>query len=248
MSKKICVFVDGENFRHAICGLFEKFNQSDYLPRNADWGAFFDWLAERASPGGERIRTYWYVVNSLDFSPNKLCDANRETDRLKEILCRDEKCELMLKNLTGEDLKREMIKICKDLDTRRQAMARRFAGWENIQSSISTKYKFIEFRKAGAIRYSLFEKSLGNEKAVDVKLATDMIVLKDIYDISVIVSGDQDYVPAVQVIKDVGKHVINVSFQKRNGELLPGGAFRLNQLTDWNLKVTHGELSKYLKL
>ena len=65
---------------------------------------------------------------------------------------------------------------------------------------------------------------------------------------ALIVSGDQDYVPAVQVIKDMGKHVINVSFEKRNGELLPGGAWRLNQITDWSLKVTYNDFKSFLNL
>ncbi len=81
-----------------------------------------------------------------------------------------------------------------------------------------------------------------------MKLATDLIVLKDIYDIAVIVSGDQDYVPAVQVIKDHGKHVVNVAFETRGGKLLPGGARRLNRLTDWSLSIPYIELKKYLRI
>ena len=64
-----------------------------------------------------------------------------------------------------------------------------------------------------------------------------MIVLRDIYDIAVIVSGDQDYVPAVKVVKDFGKIVVNVAFLARNGRLLPGGARRLNHLTDDSIEI-----------
>jgi hypothetical protein len=113
---------------------------------------------------------------------------------------------------------------------------------------ISTKHRFIEFRKAGAIQYNLFDSKFGPEKAVDVKLGTDMIMLKDIYDIAVIVSGDQDYVPAVKAVKDFGKHVVNVSFETRGGKLLPGGAWRLNQLTDWSLKIPYADFKGFLNL
>jgi hypothetical protein len=99
-----------------------------------------------------------------------------------------------------------------------------------------------------AIQYNLFNEELGPEKAVDVKLATDMIILKDIYDIAVIVSGDQDYVPAVRVIKDFGRHVVNVAFETRGGKLLPGGAWRLNQITDWSLKIRYEDFKKFLNL
>jgi uncharacterized LabA/DUF88 family protein len=58
---------------------------------------------------------------------------------------------------------------------------------------------------------------------VDVNLGVDMVLFRDIYDVAVIVSGDQDYVPAVQAVKDSGKHVVNVAFLARNGVLLPGG-------------------------
>ena len=33
---RICICVDGESFRHSICGLFPEFKRSDYLPKKAD--------------------------------------------------------------------------------------------------------------------------------------------------------------------------------------------------------------------
>jgi len=48
--KRVCIFVDGENLRHAIIDLFQGiFDQIDYLPKNAQWGKFYDWLAKQAS-------------------------------------------------------------------------------------------------------------------------------------------------------------------------------------------------------
>ena len=81
-------------------------------------------------------------------------------------------------------------------------MRARFDGWTTIQNNISVNHESIEFRRAGAIRFNLFNESLGKEKAVDVKLAIDLLMLREIYDTAVIVSGDQDYVPAVQAAKD----------------------------------------------
>ena len=141
-----------------------------------------------------------------------------------------------------------MKKIIAELRNKQRFMTQRCNGWAALHDGISTKHNAIEFRRAGSIQYNLFTEELGTEKAVDVKLATDLIVLKDIYDIAIIVSGDQDYVPAVQVVKDFGKHVVNVSFETRAGKLLPGGAWRLNKLTDWSLKISYTDFKRFLNL
>jgi len=135
-----------------------------------------------------------------------------------------------------------------ELEEKQHVMQDRFAGWTAIQNGIAQRHRAIEFRRAGAIRYTLFDSSLGPEKAVDVKLATDLIVLQDIYDVAVIVSGDQDYVPAVQVIKNMGKTAVNVAFKTRGGRLLPGGARRLNQQTDESLEIEHADLAAHLNI
>ena len=79
-----------------------------------------------------------------------------------------------------------------------------------------------------------------------MKLATDLITLRGIYDVAIIVSGDQDYVPAVQVVKDSGKRVVNVVFRNRAGRLLPGGAKRLNELTDECVEIRHDDIKPFI--
>jgi uncharacterized LabA/DUF88 family protein len=127
-------------------------------------------------------------------------------------------------------------------------MARKFDGWKQVQDGIATRVELVEFRRAGSIRYELFTKRLGKEKAVDVYLATDLLQLRDIYDIAIIVSGDQDYVPAVQAIKNSGKHVVNVSFKERRGRLLPGGARRLNLKTDKSVEMEFADVLQFMRL
>lgn len=222
MSKRICIFVDGENFRHSIVDLFDDFNQSDYLPHQAEWTMFFDWLVEQLNVGGQRIRTYWYVIDAIDYYPYKYPAPDSEPNQLKSLLCKDQRYKNKLAALINEPLIQEMKKIIAELRNKQRFMTQRCNGWAALHDGISTKHNAIEFRRAGSIQYNLFTEELGTEKAVDVKLATDLIVLKDIYDIAIIVSGDQDYVPAVQVVKDFGKHVVNVSFETRAGKLLPG--------------------------
>jgi len=52
------------------------------------------------------------------------------------------------------------------------------------------------------------------EKGVDVQLAVDLVRYgaKDNYDVAIVVSGDGDYAPAVEAVKDFGHNVINAFF------------------------------------
>jgi len=248
MPKRVCVFVDGENLRHSLVDLFRgEFDVTDYLPKRAVWDKLFDELSRRAIGSDcERVRSYWYVVQHLDFFPYGLSRLKREPDKLRQILSKHEPFRVELNGLSGQAQNTRMMDMVAELETRQRTMRSRFEGWTAMHNGIATRNRSIEFRPAGAIRYNLFEKALGQEKAVDVKLATDLIVLRDIYDAAVIVSGDQDYVPAVQYVKDEGKVVVNVAFKTRGGELLPGGAWRLNQMADWCLCVPYSDMKALL--
>ena len=58
------------------------------------------------------------------------------------------------------------------------------------------------------------------EKGIDVRVATDMLwqAHNDVYDTAILVSGDADYVPAVEAVKAIGKHV-EVAFVARGRSL-----------------------------
>ena len=249
MDKRICVFVDGENFRHSIVGLFEHFNRNDYLPKKAKWAQLFDHFIDGTNIGGERIRTYWYVIKYLDFFPYKIPNIDSEFDKAKRVLEKGEAIKQRLAEAGDTDeIKKEMKKIVSNLNARRERMQHRFDGWRHLQETIGMRSSRIEFRQAGAITFNLFTEQLQKEKAVDIKLATDLIMLRDIYDVAIIVSGDQDYVPAVQAVKDFGKIVVNVAFETRSGRLLPGGARRLNHVTDDSIKAKYEDLAELLGL
>jgi uncharacterized LabA/DUF88 family protein len=249
VSVRACVFVDGENFRLSIVQLFESFRREDYLPKAANWASLFDWLVAQAALGGERIRTYWYVMQSIDFWPYDFPNVTKEADKLHRLLAIHTPYKEELDNLSSAQQRvTRMGQIVKEMEDRREKMTKSFDGWIKIQNGIATRQDAVEFRRAGSIWYDLFRDSMGQEKAAGVKMAVDLITLRDNYDMAVIVSGDQDYVPAVQVIKDFGKRVINVAFETRDGQLLPGGARRLNQLADRGLTVSYKELGKYLGL
>jgi uncharacterized LabA/DUF88 family protein len=131
---------------------------------------------------------------------------------------------------------------------KRNGIKSRFDGYTVLQNGITSKHRAIEFRRSGSISYNVLNGKFGQEKTVDVNLAVDMVTLQANYDVGIIVSGDQDYVPAAQTIKDMGKHVVNVAFKARNGVLLPGGAKRLNQATDWSIELEYDEFRGFLNI
>ena len=248
MAQVACIFIDGENLRHSIVELFqEEFAKPDYLPRNADWKGLFEFLVMQAD-ADTRLRTYWYVVENIDFWPWGIKRLSGDVTKLHKVLLKDRKCRQELQAIpdqTGKD-KWAQAKAT-ELVSRERRMKSRFDGWKEFQDGISHRFDSVEFRRAGSIHYNLFTQRLGKEKAVDVNLATDLLELRNIYDIGVIVSGDQDYVPAVRAAKDSGKQIINVSFMKRDGSVLPGGARRLNQTTDRTIEMSYADLKKFTR-
>ena len=59
-------------------------------------------------------------------------------------------------------------------------------------------------------------------KGDDVYLATDLIkgAFKDLYDVAIIVSGDEDFIPAIKVAQENKKKIINAFFPKSSSYLL----------------------------
>ena len=241
---KVCLFVDGENLRHSLIDLFSpQFRREDYLP-NADWAKLFEYLAgESGAP--THVRTYWYTVHHLDFKPWQL---PTESASLQRLLCKHKPFaeRIGADNLQAGERENTVREIVQELKQLRLRIQHRFEGWTAVQDGITRKVNALEFRRAGAITYNLFSQEFVAEKAVDVKLATDLLELRSIYDVAVILSGDQDYVPAVQAIKDSGKRVMNVCFLQRDGRLLPGGARRLNQCTDRVIRFPYARLLSFM--
>jgi len=245
-----CIFIDGENLRHSICDLFQPpdFHPAEYLPKQADWHGFFDYLVKAAN-AELRLRTYWYTVAEIDFWPFGLQKLLKPMNypNLETVIRKNPNYNKELNGILDPNQRgMRATQIGQDLATHEREMRARFEGWHTVQNGIASQVDSVEFRRAGSIKYDLFTRSLGSEKGVDVKLATDMIRLKDIYDVAIILSGDGDYVPAVQAVKDSGKHIINVSFLRKSGGVLPGGARRLNQATDRTIEVDHAVSAQFL--
>ena len=63
--------------------------------------------------------------------------------------------------------------------------------------------------RLGRLVYNNWPSVPPTEKGIDVQLTTDMIThgFKNNYDVAILVAGDNDFVPALQAVKDSGKHV-----------------------------------------
>jgi uncharacterized LabA/DUF88 family protein len=72
--------------------------------------------------------------------------------------------------------------------------------------------------RLGRLVYINWPNSPPYEKGVDIQLATDMIThsFKDNYDVAVLVAGDNDFVGALQSVKDNGKNVEVALFGKES--------------------------------
>ena len=271
---RTAIFNDGENFRHNICGLFAApsgepfdperhlFDRNDYLPKRANWGGFFDHLVDesRIRPADAYLaRAYWYVVGAVDARPWRLPKPVWDADAKALRFNKEELAEWHRQNLSGihkflEKNARLGLSakadgapaILKELRRRKSSKEKRFRGFAALQSGIALAHGRIEFRRSGGIRHDLFTDKLGQEKTTDVNLAVDMMRLKDTYDIAVIVSGDQDFVPVAAAVKDLGKRVVNVSFSTKGGKMLPSGARRLNEAVDQSIVVDYDTFRKFL--
>ncbi len=63
--------------------------------------------------------------------------------------------------------------------------------------------------RLGRLVYTNWPSAPPYEKGVDIQLATDMIThsFKNNYDVAILVAGDNDYVGALQAVKDNGRNV-----------------------------------------
>ncbi len=91
----------------------------------------------------------------------------------------------------------------------------RYRQQQTFFASVNT-IPYSELR-LGRLVYNNWPSTPPYEKGTDVQLATDMIThsYKNNYDVAVLVAGDNDFVSAVQAVKDNGKHVEVALFGKQ---------------------------------
>lgn len=132
------------------------------------------------------IRTYYYnAAYKQNDNPKKYIEQQKFFTRLKNTSYLTLKLGRLVKHVTRID--RDWLR-------------------EELGDEIANKV--IKFLGEKIISYT--------EKGVDIQIASDMLKLayNDAYDTGILISGDGDFVAAVEGVKDLGKHVENSYFKK----------------------------------
>lgn len=90
---------------------------------------------------------------------------------------------------------------------------RRPFGEDDSSARFHDKLRHLGFR---VIARESFDAVRKEQKEVDVAMACEMVVhaLRDHFDIAIVVSGDRDFVPAIQHVQAAGKRVEVAAFDK----------------------------------
>ncbi len=249
---RACVFIDGENLRYSLKDLFpEEFNRTEHYLPYADWGNMFqaiEILTSRKLGNQLRlIRTYWYVVSEIQYD-NFFSKRSKFFD-----LSEQERIDYFKKHTPS--IAKELISLeeqeqnrCLDLlKQNAKSLNSQQRRWREIESTIQSTTDKLQFQRFGYLKAELdngrgnFRFRGGGEKGTDVKLATDLMsfAFRNIYDIAIIISGDGDYIPVVDAIKNMGKHVVMVNFKSKEGRPLPGGSRKLKEHCDFSFSLNY---------
>lgn len=132
------------------------------------------------------IRTYYYnAAYKQNDNPQKYIEQQKFFTRLRNTSYLTLKLGRLVKHVTRID-----------------------RNWLREEFGDETTDKVVEFFGEKIISYI--------EKGVDIQIASDMLKLayNDAYDTAILISGDGDFVAAVEGVKDLGKHVENAYFKK----------------------------------
>lgn len=225
---KTVVFIDGQNFKNDL----QKFRfkaQGHNLPeyrldeKHFLWENFFQCAIEalslRTKTSHRLVRVYWY--NTQTTTP-----YHRHDRAIRKILenYRDQFPELTapLLDMLAQRWHRHQ----------RELLAR---AKEEVFDEIQKRSSFLEFKYVGQLVLRpyrvremqrdkeggiLYQGTVEGEKGVDIGITIDMIAKMPHYDAAVIVSGDTDFIPLIQYLKDQLKLVYSLSLSRtENGQV-----------------------------
>lgn len=249
MASRVAIFIDGENFRFTLKDLFPSAPWK-YLP-TIKWQDFLDLIISEchkayADDALKLQRCYWYVIDELicnqDFTRPDFQQSPLDS-RLEYFRKRAKSRVGGINGQSSSQAKSQCADRCMThLRNNLNEIRAREESWRRAQGAIQHNTNRLQFQRFGFNFVNLDDLSFRGEKGVDVKLAIDMITLKETYDIAVLVSGDADYIPAVVAVKSMGKHVIAIDFLNDTGSYLPGGARRLKEQTDFSVSLKYEEM------
>lgn len=214
------IYVDGQNLRFKLDALSLK-------EKDVNWGALF---ASLLPPDHRLLRAYWYQAAKVapwewnSRHHGRLCPRDMNLDDFRERATA---------YYESERVRLETIH-------------------SQVYERIEREYDAIEFRYNGVLKVNPVEvwgdpeslkigKRVG-EKGVDVAMAVDLVRHADHYDTAIVVSGDFDFLPAIQAVKDRLRRVIIVSIMRGHPPHHQGQARRLTSLCDAQVDIWEGDL------
>ena len=182
-----------------------------YLYKTADT----QWrLAVGASPSADSIlqRVYWYQVGSIDAwnlnDPQSQAYLHDRFDNNKQI--KNGYMATAGKLLAGKpnsDVSLKAWSLCfEEMREWYQGKCAILEGMKRFHHSVQSSTDLIDIFEIGHWKIDLLAHTC-EEKGLDTRLAVDMVALEANYDVAVVVSGDADSIPSIQLMKQRSKHV-----------------------------------------
>lgn len=219
---KTVIFIDGQNFKKDLQKFRFKATGHDLPEYRLDekhflWEEFFrhaiDKFSSQTNIPHRLIRVYWYNTQATTA-------FHRHDRAIREIL-----------DLYKGDFTELTASQIENLAQRwhqhqRELLAR---GKEEVFDDIQKRTSFLEFKYVGQLvlrpykvkefirdregSYS-YQGTVEGEKGVDIGMTIDMISKMEHYDAAVLISGDTDFIPLIQYLKDSLKLVYSLSLSR----------------------------------
>ncbi|MGC2246157.1 MAG: NYN domain-containing protein [Terriglobales bacterium] len=219
---RFAFFVDGSNLFGSLKAMgvevedYQSFFNYLYKAAEQTWRS-----SVNAGHGPDTLlqRVYWYQVGSIDHW--NLSDAQAQ-GHLRERF--DENKQIKAgymaaagKTLAGQPQEAVALKawsLCfNELKGWYEGKQKALEGMKRFYHAVRTSTDLIDILEAGHWKVDFFSHSC-EEKGLDTRLAVDMIALEGSYDVAVVVSGDADSIPSINLMKRRAKHVGAVEFVK----------------------------------
>lgn len=115
-------------------------------------------------------------------------------------------------------------------------------GTSKNEDSSEKFHKCLEYDGFRVVTRNSFEDNEGKQKEVDVAMTCEIVshAYKDNYDVAIIVSGDRDFVPAIEHIQSLGKVVEVASFDKSGSSHIKRAADIYHSLSELPIMCLDG--------
>lgn len=218
--QRFAFFVDGSNLFGSLKSMSVEVD---------DYETFFGHLYHEAQQQWRQVtgagasattmlqRVYWYQVGSID--DWNLKDAQAQAylkERFDETrTVKDGYMATAGKMLPGKaqaDVALKAWSLCFDeFQAWYEGKCSALEKMRRFHHGVRTSTNLIDILEVGHWKVDFFS-HICEEKGLDTRLAVDMVALESNYDVAVVVSGDADSIPSIELMKRRGKHVGAVEF------------------------------------